>query len=118
MAESRPEDNEVKSEAAFQRLITSCSELPTQPRTPRVPTDRGRYPEEAGPEESQREDTPSDDEDHLDDSVFAFSVPTGSEPIPIKRSNTIGRGYNIDDLSTSASESSSLGPAAMDIDLV
>lgn len=33
-----------------------------QPRTPRAASDRGRYPEEAGHEETQREETPSDDD--------------------------------------------------------
>ncbi|KIL00581.1 hypothetical protein PAXRUDRAFT_821569 [Paxillus rubicundulus Ve08.2h10] len=72
LAESRPEENEVKSEAAFQRLIASCSELPIQPRTPRAPSDRGRYPEEVCDEEVQREDTPSDDDDGDVEAIFAF----------------------------------------------
>ena len=57
LAESKPEENEVRSEAAFQRLISSSTGFPSQPRTPRVAADRGRYPEEAGQEdEPQRED--------------------------------------------------------------
>ncbi|KAF8846182.1 hypothetical protein BDN67DRAFT_891078 [Paxillus ammoniavirescens] len=72
LAESRPEENEVKSEAAFQRLIASCSDLPIQPRTPRAPSDRGRYPEEVCDEEVQREDTPSDDDDDDVEGIFAF----------------------------------------------
>ncbi|KAG5654715.1 hypothetical protein H0H81_007471 [Sphagnurus paluster] len=119
LAESRPEENEVKSEAAFQRLITSGSELPVPPRTPRVIVDRGRYPEEAGPEESQREDTPSDDEgEQLDETPFAFSAHGGSEPIAIKKPHTPADSLNGDDLGMSTSESSSLGFAAMDVDLV
>ncbi|KAF9229065.1 hypothetical protein BS17DRAFT_876714 [Gyrodon lividus] len=72
LAESRPEENEVKSEAAFQRLIASSSELPIQPRTPRAPSDRGRYPEEVCDEEVQREETPSDDDDDDVEAIFAF----------------------------------------------
>ncbi|KAG6911596.1 hypothetical protein DXG01_011899 [Tephrocybe rancida] len=121
LAESRPEENEVKSEAAFQRLITSCSELPMPPRTPRVAADRGRYPEEAGSEELQREDTPSDDEqDHLEETTtpFAFSALAASAPIAIKKPHTHAGSVNGDDLGMSTSESSSFGTAAMDIDLV
>jgi hypothetical protein len=116
LAESRPEENEVKSEAAFQRLITSCSELPVQPRTPRVTTDRGRYPEEAGREEFTREDTPSDDEE-TEETPFAFSALSSSEPIKIKTSTPAGS-VNGDDLSMNISESSSFGAAGMDVDLV
>lgn len=43
-----------------------------QPRTPRAASDRGRYPEEAGHEETQREETPSDDDSNGDESTFAF----------------------------------------------
>ena len=118
LAESRPEDTEVKSEAAFQRLITSCSELPTQPRTPRALTDRGRYPEEAGLEESQREDTPSDDEDHFDEEPFAFQLPGGREPIPIRKPGSSAGNGNNDDLNMSTSETSSIGALSMDVDMV
>ncbi|KAG5647541.1 hypothetical protein DXG03_008894 [Asterophora parasitica] len=118
LAESRPEENEVKSEAAFQRLITSCSDLPIPPRTPRVTADRGRYPEEAGREEFQREDTPSDDEEQVVDIPSAFSSLGGSEPIAIKKPPTPAGSLNGDDLSMmSTSESSSFGAAAMDVDL-
>ncbi|KAG6817727.1 hypothetical protein H0H87_004518 [Tephrocybe sp. NHM501043] len=118
LAESRPEENEVKSEAAFQRLINSCSELPVPPRTPRVFADRGRYPEEAGREELQREDTPSDDEDHTDETPFAFPILAPSAPIAIQNPRPHAGSVNGDDLSMSTSESSSFGTAAMDVDLV
>ncbi|TFK36910.1 hypothetical protein BDQ12DRAFT_230067 [Crucibulum laeve] len=123
LAESRPEEAEVKSEAAFQRLITSCSELP---HTPRATTDRGRYPEEAGHEESQREETPSDDEQEVGEGPFAFEAPpaSGTEPINIQKTRTItpagsaAGSVNGDDLSMCMSEtSSSLGASAMDIDM-
>lgn len=71
LSESRPEENEVKSEAAFQRLLASCSDLPLQPRTPRAPSDRGRYPEEVGDEEVHGEGSPSDDDDDVD-AIFAL----------------------------------------------
>jgi len=119
LSESRPEENEVKSEAAFQRLISSSTGLPIQPRTPRVATDRGRYPEEAGHEEEpQREDTPSDDDDETDDIPFAFSAPGGSQPIFIQNSGTPAGSFNGDDVNMSISESSSFGTVAMDVDLV
>ncbi|KAK7463894.1 hypothetical protein VKT23_005829 [Stygiomarasmius scandens] len=86
LAESRPIENEVKSEAAFQRLLASGAELPITPRTFRPPSDRGRYPEEAGQDDFQREDTPSDDEELDDDPSGA--IPTSiSEPINIARSH-------------------------------
>ncbi|KAG6879871.1 hypothetical protein C0992_010540 [Termitomyces sp. T32_za158] len=115
LAESRPEENEVKSEAAFQRLIHSCSELPVPPRTPRVAADRGRYPEEAGREETQREDTPSDDDEHLDDTPLAFSALAPSAPIAIQKPHTSS--VNGDDFTMSTSASSSFGTVAMDVDL-
>jgi hypothetical protein len=120
LAESRPEENEVKSEAAFQRLISSPTGLPTQPRTPRLAAlDRGRYPEEAGQEEDpQREDTPSDDEDEADDTPFAFAASGGSQPISIQKPRTHASSSNGDDLNMCISESSSFGTVAMDVDLV
>ncbi|KAF8273986.1 hypothetical protein EI94DRAFT_1562778 [Lactarius quietus] len=83
---SRPDENEVKSEAQFQRLVASFSELPTQPRTPRAPSDRGRYPEEVSEDRDlQPCDTPSDDSDYdePDGIPFAFAAPT-HEPITIR----------------------------------
>ncbi|KAG6832532.1 hypothetical protein H0H92_000161 [Tricholoma furcatifolium] len=116
LAESRTDENEVKSEAAFQRLIHSSSELP---HTPRVSADRGRYPEEATREETQREDTPSDDEDQIDDAPFAFSVLAPSAPITIKRPGTTTGSVYGDDLNMmSTSASSSFSTSAMDVDLV
>ncbi|KAK2461595.1 hypothetical protein APHAL10511_006058 [Amanita phalloides] len=115
--ESRPDEIEVKSEAAFQRLISSFSELPTQPRTPRSTADRGRYPEEAGQDDSQREETPSDDEGPPEDTLL-FSTPGGSKPINIvKKTHTPSGSINGDDFGTSLSECSSLGNGLMDIDL-
>jgi hypothetical protein len=116
LAESRPEEAEVKSEAAFQRLITSCSDLPLQPRTPR-PSDRGRYPEEAVHEDSQREDTPSDDDENDDtEEPFTFSAPGGSEPINIRKPVTPAGSINGDGMVMSSSELSD--SSAMEIDAV
>lgn len=98
LAESRPEENEVKSEAAFQRLVSSCSELP-MPRTPRTASDRGRYPEEAGQEESQREEASSDDEDDNEvETAFSFYPPGSSDPINIVKPITPASSVNGDDL--------------------
>jgi hypothetical protein len=117
LAESRPEEAEVKSEAAFQRLITSCSDLPLQPRTPRTATDRGRYPEEAVHEETQREDTPSDDEEgDGTEEPFAFSASGGSEPINIQKPLTPAGSVNGDGMIMSVSETSS--DYAMEVDMV
>ncbi|KAI0697569.1 hypothetical protein BC835DRAFT_754628 [Cytidiella melzeri] len=106
LAESRPEENEVKSEAQFQRFVASFSECPTQPRIPRALSDRGRYPEEAGLEEPTREDTPSDDEDGP---AQPFSY-TGSDPVNIAKPITPAHSVYGDDVGLSES------PMAMDID--
>ncbi|KAF9527744.1 hypothetical protein CPB83DRAFT_869791 [Crepidotus variabilis] len=133
--EARPEEAEVKSEAAFQRLVASVSDLPAQPRTPRTFVDRGRYPEEAGQEEEfTREETPSDDEGETapppatEEGPFAFSAPptTGTQPIPIQRPasrtitpvGSVAGSVNGDEMGMSMSETSSnFGGAAMDIDM-
>ncbi|KAK0233735.1 hypothetical protein IW262DRAFT_104594 [Armillaria fumosa] len=95
LAESRPVENEVKSEAAFQRLVASGAELPLQPHTPRSVSDRGRYPEEAGHDDFQREDTPSDDEE--EDGPFAYTPSGHSDPINIvnRRKNASGDDLDI-----------------------
>ncbi|KDR85404.1 hypothetical protein GALMADRAFT_52509 [Galerina marginata CBS 339.88] len=124
LAESRPEDTEIKSEAAFQKLVASVSELPAQPRTPRTFADRGRYPEEAGQEEeTTREESPSDDEPDAEEGPFAFSAlpPTGTQPINIRNPRTpagsVAGSINGDEVGMSISEtSSSFGAVAMDID--
>ena len=120
LAESRPEDAEVKSEAAFQKLVASVSDLPAAPRTPRTVTDRGRYPEEAGQEENTREDSPSDDDEpEAEEGTFAFSAPppSGTQPINIVKPRTPAGSINGDDAGMSISEtSSSFGAISMDVD--
>jgi hypothetical protein len=109
LAESRPVESEVQSEAAFQRLLASGVELP---RTPRTVADRGRYPEEAGPDDFQREDTPSDDGDDNDSTYTPFyPIPSGSEPINIA---TPAGSVNGDDMCISESP----GLSGMDVDVV
>ncbi|KAF7347636.1 hypothetical protein MVEN_01520600 [Mycena venus] len=111
LAESRPVESEVQSEAAFQRLLASGVELP---RTPRTVADRGRYPEEAGHEEFQREDTPSDDGDDNDSTYTPYyPIPNGSEPINIR---TPAGSVNGDDINT-MSISESPGLSGMDVDV-
>ena len=118
LAESRPVENEVKSEAAFQRLISGV-ELSTVPRAPRPPSDRGRYPEEVGDDDTyQREETPSDDDHDLDDAPFAYYAPSSTEPISIAKPSTPGGSVNGDELSMCYSESSGYGSMAMDVDIV
>jgi len=82
-----------------------------QPRTPRAASDRGRYPEEAGHEESQREETPSDDEGNEGD-TFAFLQ--CSEPINIAKPHTPANSVNGDEMNI-INESPG-GP--MDVDIV
>ncbi|KAJ7596785.1 hypothetical protein C8J56DRAFT_1000905 [Mycena floridula] len=116
LAESRPVENEVKSEAAFQRLIAG-SDLPTFPRTPRAPSvDRGRYPEEVD-DEFQREDTPSDDGNGDEGGPFAFyALSSGSEPINITKPNTPAGSVNGDDSGMFGSEHASSSSMSMDVD--
>lgn len=126
--EARPEDAEVKSEAAFQRLVASVSDLPSQPRTPRAFPDRGRYPEEAGREEEvTREETPSDDDEPAPEGVPTNPPPSGTQPINIMQissSRTITPAGSVagsvygDDAGMSISETSSSFGAAMDVDMV
>ena len=112
VAESHMQDNEFKSEAQFQRMLASFSDSPTHPRTPRAPSDRGRYPEEAGVDEPQRDSEPSDDEE-LDDAV-AFSY---GESAPATKPVTPAHSVNGDELSMSMLESP-IGGVAMDVDMV
>ncbi|KAI9509531.1 hypothetical protein F5148DRAFT_1187033 [Russula earlei] len=113
---SRPDENEVKSEAQFQRLVASFSELPMQPRTPRTLSDRGRYPEEVSEERDiQHCQTPSDDSDYEEtDSIsFAFAPPT-QEPITIRTRTpaaSVSGSLCGDDLSVDSPG------AAMDVDM-
>ena len=103
------QDNELKSEAQFQRLLASFSDSPSNPRTPRAPSDRGRYPEEAGDDEPQRESTTSDEEE-LDESVqFSYN----ESVVPMKPV-TPAQSINGDDPSMLESP---LG-VAMDVDMV
>ncbi|KAJ7293100.1 hypothetical protein C8J57DRAFT_1268124 [Mycena rebaudengoi] len=114
LAESRPVENEVQSEAAFQRLLASGSELP---RTPRTIADRGRYPEEAGPtDDFEREETPSDDEDDSNESGYTpyYPIP-GSEPINIR---TPAGSVNGDDINTMCISESPGQGSAMDVDVI
>lgn len=109
VADSHTQENEVRSEAQFQRMLASFSDSPTNPRTPRAASDRGRYPEEACGDEPQRESTPSDDEE-LDDSV-AFSY---TESVAATKPVTPAQSINGDELSMLESP---LG-IAMDVDMV
>lgn len=65
----RNQEQEVQSEASFQRLVASHAELPLafHPRTLR--SARGRFPEEVGGEDYTRKGDDSDDDDD-DDVVF------------------------------------------------
>jgi hypothetical protein len=114
LAESKPEENEVKSEAQFQKFVASFS---NHPRTPRTLLDRGRYPEEAGEDEPVREDVDSSDEE--DDPATAAPLSSshiGTEPIPIPMPKSVTPAYSIngDDFGLSESPSNN----AMDIDTV
>ncbi|KAK7064027.1 hypothetical protein R3P38DRAFT_2821926 [Favolaschia claudopus] len=114
LAESRPVESEVQSEAAFQRLLASGVELP---RTPRSAADRGRYPEEAGQDDFQREDTPSDDGDDDEPTYTPFNpVSNGSEPINIRTPAGSVNGDEMNGMSISESPSMS-SLCGMDVDV-
>ncbi|KAG2369538.1 hypothetical protein BDR07DRAFT_1604807 [Suillus spraguei] len=110
LAEPRPEEDELQSEAAFQRLLASYSDLPSQPRTPRALSDRGRYPEEVGHEDSH-EDPLSDDDDDDVQGLFAFDAQNDSSNV---KPCTPAQSVNGDDLSMFLAESP-MG-VAMDVD--
>jgi len=89
-----------------------------QPRTPRAPSDRGRYPEEVSEERDiQGCQTPSDDSDYeeTDSSIpFAFAPPS-QEPITIRTRTpaaSVSGSLCGDDISAESPG------AAMDIDMV
>ncbi|KAI0699357.1 hypothetical protein C8T65DRAFT_742532 [Cerioporus squamosus] len=109
VSESHTQENEVRSEAQFQRMLASFSDSPTNPRTPRGASDRGRYPEEAGRDEPQRDSTPSDDEEFDDSVPFAYAESAvATKPV------TPAQSINGDELSMLESP---LG-VAMDVDMV
>lgn len=112
LSESNPEENEVKSEAQFQKFVASFS---NHPRTPRALLDRGRYPEEAGDEEPTQDDSPSDDDEDDPGTAgpLSYSYPA-SEPVNIPSRVTPAQSVNGDDFGLSESPSSN----AMDIDTV
>lgn len=114
LSESRPEDSEVKSEAQFQRLLASYTGNPLTPKTPRAPSDRGRYPEEAGDEEEVA--VQSEDDDELcEGSVFDYNATT--EAINISRKGTPAQSISGDDL-YSWNPGSPVGSSYMDVDPV
>ena len=114
VSESHTLENEVKSEAQFQRFIASFSDHPTLPRTPRALSDRGRFPEDATLEEPSRDEPDSDEEEESEDApLFSYCQPA-SEPISISKSVTPAQSVNGDDMGLSESP----GTMAMDIDLV
>lgn len=115
LAESRPVENEVQSEAAFQRLIASGADLPMQPRTPRAPSDRGRFPEEAYSDDIQAGDSSPSDDEPDEDNLFAFYASSSTEPIAITKPNTPAGSVNGEDGMISASPSMS---SMMDVDMV
>lgn len=112
LQEARPGEDEVKSEAAFQRLIASGSDLPLQPRTPRAASDRGRYPEEAGEEEIHRDDTPSDDDNNEEN---AFTLLQNGDSLGMVKPLTPAGSVCGDEISM---VSESPGWQAMDVDMV
>ena len=114
LSESRPEENELKSEAQFQRLVASVAGNPLTPKTPRAPSDRGKYPEEAGDEEEIA--AQSDDDDELcEGSVFDYNATT--EAINISRRGTPAQSINGDEM-YSWGPGSPVGSSYMDVDPV
>ena len=115
LSESRPEDSEVKSEAQFQRLLASYTGNPLTPKTPRAPSDRGRYPEEAGDEEEEVAVQSDDDDELCEGSVFDYNATT--EAINISRKGTPAQSINGDDM-YSWNPGSPVGSSYMDVDPV
>lgn len=114
LSESRPDENEVKSEAQFQRLLASYTGNPLTPKTPRAPSDRGRYPEEAGDDEEVVVQSDDDDE-FCEGSVVDYNATT--EAINISRKGTPAQSISGDDL-YSWNPGSPVGSSYMDVDPV
>lgn len=114
LSESRPEESDVKSEAQFQRLLASYTGNPLTPKTTRAPSDRGRYPEEAGDEEEVAVQS-DDDEELREGSVFDYNATT--EAINISRRGTPAQSINGDDI-YSWNPGSPIGSSYMDVDPV
>ena len=114
LSESRPEENELKSEAQFQRLLASYAGNPLTPKTPRAPSDRGKYPEEAGDDEEVAVQSDDDDEP-CDGSMFGFATTT--EAINISRRGTPAQSMNGDEM-YSWNPGSPVGSSYMDVDPV
>lgn len=114
LSESRPEENELKSEAQFQRLVASVAGNPLTPKTPRAPSDRGKYPEEAGDDEEIA--VQSDDDDELcEGSVFDYNATT--EATNLSRRGTPARSINGDEMYYWG-PGSPVGSSYMDVDPV
>lgn len=86
LAESNPAENELQSEAQFQRLLAAYNGLPIRrPKSSRTASDRGRYPEEALVDnDDDRESSPSEDEEEYSTtavgSMTSVSVPIVQTP--------------------------------------
>ena len=115
LSESRPEENELKSEAQFQRLLASYTGNPLTPKTPRAPSDRGRYPEEAGDDEEAAVQSEDDDDELGEGSVFDYNATT--EAINISRRGTPAQSMNGDDPYL-WNPGSPVGSSYMDVDPV
>ncbi|KAF9645434.1 hypothetical protein BDM02DRAFT_564469 [Thelephora ganbajun] len=115
LSESRPEENELKSEAQFQRLLASYTGNPLTPKTPRAPSDRGRYPEEAEDEEEALAQSEDDDDELGEGSVFDYNATT--EAVNISRRGTPAQSINGDD-PYSWNPGSPVGSSYMDVDPV
>ena len=116
LSESRPEESELKSEAQFQRLLASYTGNPLTPKTPRAPSDRGRYPEEAGDDEEVAVQSEDDDDDELcQGSVFDYNATV--EAINISRRGTPSQSLNGDDPYL-WNPGSPMGSSYMDVDPV
>jgi hypothetical protein len=121
-AEARPEDVEVKSEAQFQRLVTSFSELPPGFGPRSSVSNRGRFPEEAQDEDEPKEDDTSSDDGEVDDSaasVYSYKTAGGTEPINITKMTTPAQSMRGSPEDTMGGVSESPGGSnLMDVDTV
>jgi hypothetical protein len=112
MQEARPEEDELRSEAQFQRLLASTYDQPNSPYfSPKAPSDRGRYPEEADTVDAQRESTPSDGD--ADDHPYPFG---SYDSIVVSKTSTPAASVNGDEMPMSVMESPGL--PHMEIDMV
>jgi hypothetical protein len=84
LSESNPAENELKSEAQFQRMLASYNGSRIgKSKASRPLSERGRYPEEADNDDGEREESPNSDDDDLTNTTATTPFHHPPHPAPI-----------------------------------